>query len=47
VAHDKQHWLNLFLQHLQTERRLSINTRIHYRRDLDELLGWCEQAGIG
>jgi integrase/recombinase XerC len=46
VAHDKQHWLKGFLQHLQTERRLSANTRIHYRRDLDELVGWCDQAGI-
>jgi integrase/recombinase XerC len=46
VAHDKQHWLNNFLHHLQTERRLSANTGIHYRRDLGELLDWCEQAGI-
>jgi integrase/recombinase XerC len=46
VAYAKQHWLKDFLQHLQTERRLSVNTRTHYRRDLDELLGWCDQAGI-
>jgi integrase/recombinase XerC len=46
VAHDRQQWLNDFLHHLQTERRLSANTRIHYRRDLGELLGWCDQAGI-
>jgi len=46
MTHDKQQWLNSFLQHLQTERRLSANTRIHYRRDLVELLGWCDQAGI-
>ena len=47
VVHDRQQWLNAFLQHLQTERRLSANTRLHYRRDLDELNVWCEQAGIG
>jgi len=46
MAHDRQQWLSEFLQHLQTERRLSANTRIHYRRDLDELLGWCDKAGI-
>ncbi len=46
MAHDKQHWLNNFLHHLQTERRLSANTCIHYRRDLGELLDWCEQAGV-
>jgi len=46
VAQEKQHWLEDFLQHLHTERRLSDNTCNHYRRDLLELLGWCEQAGI-
>jgi integrase/recombinase XerC len=46
VVHDKQQWLHDFLHHLQTERRLSANTRIHYRRDLDELREWCDQAGI-
>jgi integrase/recombinase XerC len=46
MAHDRQQWLNNFLHHLQTERRLSANTRLHYRRDLGELLGWCELAGI-
>jgi len=46
VAQDKQQWLNDFLHHLQTERRLSANTRTHYLRDLNELLGWCARAGI-
>jgi len=41
-----QQWLNDFLHHLQTERRLSANTCTHYRRDLLELLGWCTRAGI-
>lgn len=43
---DRQQWLDDFLHHLQTERRLSANTRRHYRRDLEELLGWCDRAGI-
>ncbi|HYQ71547.1 MAG TPA: tyrosine recombinase XerC [Gammaproteobacteria bacterium] len=47
MVQDKQHWQNDFLHHLQTERRLSANTRLHYRRDLCELAGWCDQAGIG
>ena len=42
-----QHWLNDFLYHLQTERRLSATTRLHYRRDLNELAGWCDRTGIG
>jgi integrase/recombinase XerC len=46
VVHDKQQWLHDFLHHLQTERRLSANTCIHYRRDLGELLVWCDRAGI-
>jgi len=47
VAYDKQQWLNDFLHHLQTERRLSANTRLHYRRDLGELSCWCDRTGIG
>lgn len=45
MAHTQLHWIDRFLQHLQTERRLSENTRKHYRRDLLELQGWCERAG--
>jgi len=41
-----QHWIDHFLHHLQTERRLSDNTCKHYQRDLHELLGWCKTAGI-
>ena len=41
-----QHWIDRFLHHLQTERRLSANTCKHYRRDLEELLNWCKTAGI-
>ena len=46
MAHSAQHWIDRFLQHLQTERRLSANTCKHYRRDLAELLDWCTAAGI-
>ena len=41
-----QEWIERFLHHLQTERRLSENTCKHYRRDLAELLGWCQESGI-
>jgi integrase/recombinase XerC len=41
-----QDWIERYLHHLQTERRLSGNTRLHYRRDLMELLAFCEKAGI-
>lgn len=40
-------WIERFLHHLQTERRLSANTVKHYRRDLEELRAWCQVQGIG
>ena len=46
MAHTAQHWIERFLHHLQTERRLSANTCKHYQRDLAELVGWCDTAGI-
>jgi integrase/recombinase XerC len=46
VAHTAQHWIERFLHHLQTERRLSANTCKHYQRDLAELRDWCSAAGI-
>jgi integrase/recombinase XerC len=46
VARSAQHWIDRFLHHLQTERRLSANTCKHYQRDLDELHNWCKTAGI-
>ena len=39
--HTTQHWIDSFLHHLQTERRLSANTCKHYQRDLDELHRFC------
>ena len=46
MAHSTRHWIDRFLQHLQTERRLAANTCKHYQRDLTELLDWCNAAGI-
>ena len=46
VANDTCDWIERFLHHLQTERRLSENTRKHYRRDLDALHSWCQETGI-
>ncbi len=43
---DPQRWLERFLHHLRTERRLSANTLKHYRRDLQEILAFCQEAGI-
>jgi integrase/recombinase XerC len=39
-------WIDRFLHHLQTERRLSEQTRLHYRRDLLELTAWCRENGV-
>jgi len=39
-------WIERYLHHLQTERRLSANTRHHYRRDLMELQAFCTGSGI-
>jgi integrase/recombinase XerC len=41
-----QDWVERYLHHLHTERRLSVNTRHHYRRDLLELQAFCASSGI-
>jgi integrase/recombinase XerC len=46
VADDALAWVNRFLHHLQTERRLAANTCRHYRRDLEAVLTWCQDVGI-
>jgi integrase/recombinase XerC len=46
VPNEPQAWIDDYLHHLQTERRLSANTCRHYRRDLMELLAFCENCGI-
>lgn len=39
-------WIERFLHHLHTERRLSDQTCLHYRRDLLELAAWCRDNGV-
>jgi integrase/recombinase XerC len=39
-------WIDRFIRHLEYERRLSPLTCKNYRRDLDALAAWCEQAGV-
>ncbi len=39
-------WIERFLHHLHTERRLSGQTCLHYRRDLLELAAWCRDNGV-
>lgn len=39
-------WIERFLAHLATERRLSPRTRDGYRRDLTAIAAYCEAAGI-
>jgi len=41
-----QDTIERFLHHLETERRLSVNTSRGYRRDLAELQAFCEDCGI-
>ena len=41
-----QDTIERFLHHLETERRLSVNTSRGYRRDLAELQAFCEACGI-
>lgn len=41
-----QVWIDRYLHHLQTERRLATNTRNHYRRDLMDLLAFCENNRV-
>ncbi|MGD2112368.1 MAG: tyrosine recombinase XerC [Gammaproteobacteria bacterium] len=47
MSSERQAWIERFLDHLCTERRLAENTRRHYRRDLAELEAFCEQTGLG
>ena len=39
-------WLDRFIRHLETERRLSANTCKHYRRDLDSLVAFLDELDI-
>lgn len=42
----EQEWIDRFIRHLEYERRLSPQTCLHYRRDLEALAGHCERAEI-
>lgn len=43
VEHD---WIDRFIRHLETERRLSALTCKHYRRDVTALGGYCDQYDL-
>ena len=43
---DDAGWLDRFIRHLEIERRLSPLTCKNYRRDLDALTSWLDQAGV-
>ncbi|MEM9172042.1 MAG: tyrosine recombinase XerC [Pseudomonadota bacterium] len=46
MAADADHWLEAFLTHLRTERRLSDHTYSNYRRDLRALRRWLQQQSV-
>lgn len=39
-------WIDHFIRHLEYERRLSPETGKHYRRDLNALSDYCDEAGV-
>jgi integrase/recombinase XerC len=39
-------WIDRFVDHLKYERRLSPHTCLHYRRDLDAFVAYCERIGL-
>lgn len=41
-----QQWIDNFLQHLKTERRLSSHTLTNYRRDLRGVVAYCDIAAV-
>lgn len=42
----ERQWIDRFIRHLDTERRLSPHTCRHYRRDLDALADWCDGQSV-
>ncbi len=46
MAAEPAEWIEDFLHHLQTERRLSPLTIKHYRRDLLECWAWCQENDV-
>ncbi len=43
---DELEWIDRFVRHLATERRLSPQTCHHYRRDLTKLADWCVKSEV-
>ena len=43
---DDAGWIDKFIHHLETERRLSPQTCKNYRRDLKSLIAWCENSDL-
>jgi len=41
-----QQWIDRFLQHLKTERRLSPHTLSNYQRDLRGIVAWCDSVEV-
>jgi len=46
VRESELDWIDRFIRHLETERRLSANTCKHYRRDLDALAAYGADLGL-
>jgi integrase/recombinase XerC len=47
VNDTEKDWIGKFIRHLEYERRLSGLTCKHYRRDLEALHAYCDEAGVG
>lgn len=46
MSRENRQWIDDFLAHLDSERRLSSHTLKNYRRDLTDVLSYCEQHDI-
>jgi len=46
VHSNETDWINRFIRHLETERRLSPHTCKHYRRDLESLQRYCDKHAV-
>jgi integrase/recombinase XerC len=46
VAPDLRAWIDRFVAYLDHERRMSAHTRAAYRRDLEQLLRFCDRRGM-
>ncbi len=46
MADEFRHWIEKYLAHLGSERRLSRHTIVNYRRDLTALVAFCEKQDV-